>query len=88
MSSSASSIPTLTRIKSSVTPSARRVSGGTLAYAVAAGRIVLDLSMGTMTDEGAQVLLDNAARFAHLEGLNLDENSRINQPRMQQQSSD
>ncbi|MCB9673989.1 MAG: WGR domain-containing protein [Alphaproteobacteria bacterium] len=34
----------------------------------------LDLSMGTMTDEGAQALLDLAPRFAHLKSLNLDEN--------------
>lgn len=34
----------------------------------------LDLSMGTMTDVGAQVILDDAAQFAHLERLNLDDN--------------
>ena len=35
---------------------------------------VLDLSMGTMTDEGAQHILDNSANFKHLKSLNLDEN--------------
>lgn len=34
----------------------------------------LDLSLGTMTDEGAQVILDQAAKFAHLDVLNLDDN--------------
>ncbi|MEZ4318497.1 MAG: WGR domain-containing protein [Myxococcota bacterium] len=34
----------------------------------------LDLSMGTMTDEGAQVLLDHAPKLAHLKSLNLDRN--------------
>jgi uncharacterized protein (TIGR02996 family) len=34
----------------------------------------LDLSMGTMTDEGAKVILDNAKAFAHLEAINLDDN--------------
>ncbi|MBX2799977.1 MAG: WGR domain-containing protein [Myxococcales bacterium] len=35
---------------------------------------VLDLSMGTMTDEGAAVIADNAAAFAHLRQLNLGDN--------------
>jgi uncharacterized protein (TIGR02996 family) len=34
----------------------------------------LDLSMGTMTDEGAKIIIENAARFKHLKSLNLDEN--------------
>jgi hypothetical protein len=35
----------------------------------------LDLSMGTMTDLGAQVLITNAARFAHLGKLSVDDNA-------------
>ncbi|MEN0066748.1 MAG: WGR domain-containing protein [Myxococcota bacterium] len=35
---------------------------------------VLNLSMGTMTDAGAQVLLDNADKLVHLTQLNLNEN--------------
>ena len=35
---------------------------------------VLDLSMGTLTAAGAQVILDNAAAFAHLKVLNLKDN--------------
>lgn len=34
----------------------------------------LDLSMGTMGEEGARVLLDNAARFGHLERLVIEDN--------------
>lgn len=34
----------------------------------------LNLSLGTMTDEGAQLILDNAHKFGHLKSLNLDEN--------------
>lgn len=34
----------------------------------------LDLSMGTLTDDGAGVILANAASFAHLEALDLSEN--------------
>jgi Ran GTPase-activating protein (RanGAP) involved in mRNA processing and transport len=34
----------------------------------------LDLSMGTMTDEGATAIVENAAHFKHLKKLNLDEN--------------
>lgn len=34
----------------------------------------LDLSMGTMTDEGGQVLLQHAEKFSHLKGLDLSEN--------------
>jgi len=35
----------------------------------------LDLSMGTMSDEGAQVLIDHAAAFAHLKQLDVTENT-------------
>jgi hypothetical protein len=35
---------------------------------------VLDLSMGTMTDEGAQVLADNAEAFKHLKQLDVTQN--------------
>ncbi|MEZ4234954.1 MAG: hypothetical protein R3F59_02070 [Myxococcota bacterium] len=35
---------------------------------------MLDLSMGTMTDDGARVLVDQADKFAHLKELNLDDN--------------
>lgn len=35
---------------------------------------VLNLSMGTMTDEGAQHILNNRDNFKHLKLLNLDEN--------------
>lgn len=35
---------------------------------------VLDLSMGTLTDAGAQKLIDNKAAFEHLRTLNLDDN--------------
>ena len=31
----------------------------------------LDLSMGVITDEGAQILIDNAAKLAHLENLSV-----------------
>lgn len=34
----------------------------------------LDLSMGTMTDDGARVLIANAKKLAHLKRLNLDDN--------------
>lgn len=34
----------------------------------------LDLSKGTLTDEGARVLLAHRERFAHLDSLDLDEN--------------
>lgn len=34
----------------------------------------LDLSMGTLTDEGAQTILDHAGAFAHLRALDLTEN--------------
>lgn len=34
----------------------------------------LDLSMGTMSDEGAQVLLNHAADLSHLKTINLDDN--------------
>jgi uncharacterized protein (TIGR02996 family) len=34
----------------------------------------LDLSLGTLSDEGAQPLLDYAEAFAHLERLNIDDN--------------
>ena len=34
----------------------------------------LDLSMGTMTDVGAQALIDNAPKFAHLKAISVDEN--------------
>jgi len=35
---------------------------------------VLDLSMGTLTDAGAQKLIDDKAKFEHLKSLNLDDN--------------
>lgn len=35
---------------------------------------VLDLSMGTLSDDGARVLLENRAAFAHLKELNLEKN--------------
>jgi hypothetical protein len=34
----------------------------------------LDLSYGTLTDEGAQLLIDNVERFAHLERIDLEQN--------------
>lgn len=34
----------------------------------------LDLSMGTLTDAGAQRLIDDKAAFSHLKALNLDDN--------------
>ncbi len=34
----------------------------------------VDLSMGTMTDDGAKVLLEHAERFEHLERIDLDDN--------------
>ena len=34
----------------------------------------LELSMGTLSDEGAQVLLDEKRAFAHLESINLEQN--------------
>ncbi len=34
----------------------------------------LDLSMGTLSDDGAQAILDKAAAFAHLQALDLSEN--------------
>lgn len=35
----------------------------------------LDLSRGTMSDEGARILAENAAAFAHLKGMDLTENT-------------
>src|SRR5262249_47252457 len=35
----------------------------------------LDLSMGTLTDKGAEQLMAHKAAFAHLESLNLEENA-------------
>ena len=35
----------------------------------------LDLAMGTMTDAGADVVIANAARFAHLEWLCVNDNA-------------
>jgi hypothetical protein len=34
----------------------------------------LDLSLGTLTDAGAQILIDNAQHFAHLKKLDLEQN--------------
>jgi uncharacterized protein (TIGR02996 family) len=34
----------------------------------------LDLSMGTMSDEGARILLDHRAKFSHLSVLNVEDN--------------
>lgn len=50
-----------------------------IAQAVATAPIVaqletLSLAMGTMDDTGAQALLDNAANFTHLQGLNVGDN--------------
>jgi uncharacterized protein (TIGR02996 family) len=46
----------------------------------------LDLSMGTMSDDGAQHLVENAEAFSHLKKINLEDNY-INKPLQEQLKS-